>query len=92
MMVVEKTFPWFDLPGEIRNDIMERVLVTGELHPFDTQRYSKASNFVPPNIGLLRTCRRANMEGSSIWYSQNLFILPPGQVENTHKWLNTIQP
>lgn len=40
---------------------------------------------------LLATCKQARDEGSAMFYSQNRFHLPPGPVEISHTWLESLR-
>lgn len=46
----------------------------------------------PPGFQLLATCRQICAEGHPVFYSSNIFFLPPGPLENTHRSLKALQP
>lgn len=63
---------YFSLPGEIRNKIMDLVLVHGEI---DTDTGS--ANKTRAGVQLLATCKHAYQEGHELFYSSNTFHLSP---------------
>lgn len=78
-------FPYFSLPGEVRNQIMNHVLshVEGEVCiptaiPSQVSKRLKASlrENSSPGIQLLATCKQALMEGAAIFYPTNKFRSP----------------
>ena len=93
---------YFALPGEIRNKIMHLVLCPGHIYlrskPTASNHYISYSNDPdnatqsPPGIQLLATCRQAYNEGHALYYSANVFHLPPGPLSATEAILNNIQP
>ena len=75
---------YFSLPGEVRNKIMDLVLVHGDVHPYrpiskvDTHEPDSAANVISqPGIQLIATCKQAYKEGHVLFYSSNTFHLPP---------------
>lgn len=46
----------------------------------------------PPGFQLLATCKQACAEGHAVFYSSNVFYLPPGPLEETHRCWQTLQP
>ncbi|KAG7002401.1 hypothetical protein G7Y79_00027g060930 [Physcia stellaris] len=93
---------YFALPGEIRNKIMKLVLCPGHIYlrskPTASNHHISYSNDPagatrsPPGIQLLATCRQAYNEGRVLYYSGNVFHLPPGPVSATEAMLNKMQP
>lgn len=93
---------FFALPGEIRNRIMQLVLCPGHIYlrskPAASNHHISYSNDPasatrsPPGIQLLATCRQAYNEGRALYYSGNVFHLPPGPLSATEAILNKVQP
>ena len=110
---------YFSLPQEIRDQIMDYVLVPGEIlltgpKPINrhhrpsalravhrmvetvSRRHHRDSTSVrvrqPPGFQLLATCKQACAEGLTVFYSRNIFYLPAGPVENTHRTLAALAP
>ena len=83
---------YFSLPGEVRNKIMDLVLVHGDVYPCrsvpKTSSDTKANVVSPPGIQLLATCKQAYNEGYELFYSSNTFHLPPTM---TFEWSNELQ-
>ena len=86
---------YFSLPGEIRNKIMDLVLVHGIVHPY--RPVSESSTRIPDpkakiapqsGIQLLATCRKAYEEGHALFYGSNTFHLPPIM---TFDWADSLQ-
>lgn len=87
---------YFSLPGEIRNKIMDYVLVPGDIYPCrpaqttstgSSDTMAKAESH--PGIQLIATCRQAYHEGHNLFYSSNTFHLPPTM---TFEWPDRLQP
>ncbi|KAG7002439.1 hypothetical protein G7Y79_00027g061310 [Physcia stellaris] len=71
---------YMDLPGEIRNRIMDFALVPGHIY-FSTKSQPidcKNSPIFVPACQLLATCRQAYNEGYVSFYNRNVFHLAPG--------------
>lgn len=76
---------YFSLPGEIRNKIMNYVLVPGDVYPYrpvpettSTDKPETTLNVASrPGVNLLATCKQAYQEGHAMFYSFNTFHLPP---------------
>lgn len=93
---------YFALPGEIRNKIMQLVLCPGDIylrskptvHNHQISYTNDPANTAqsPPGIQLLATCRQAYNEGHALYYSGNVFHLPPGPLSATETILNNMQP
>ncbi|KAF6227773.1 hypothetical protein HO173_011991 [Letharia columbiana] len=79
---------YFSLPGEVRNKIMDHVLVHGDIYPRKPILGTTASIESPPGIQLIATCRQAYLEGHALFYSSNTFHLPPSM---TFEWSNRLQ-
>ena len=86
---------YFSFPGEIRNKIMDYVLVPGEIYPFRpalTTSTGSSDTVVKveshPGIQLIATCRQAYHEGHRLFYSSNTFHLPPTM---TFEWPDRLQ-
>ena len=87
---------YFSLPGEIRNKIVKYVLVPGDIHPhrpeLATSTQSPDSTAIVesrPGIQLMATCKQAYQEGHMLYYSSNIFHLPP---VDTFGWVDRLQP
>ena len=87
---------YFSLPGEIRNKIMNLVLVPGDVYPHTpfpngTKRVpvSAANVQCRSGIQLIATCRQAYDEGHALFYSSNTFHLPATM---TFEWSDRLQP
>ena len=87
---------FFSLPGEIRNKIMNLVLVPGDVYPHTP--VPKISTRVPisaanvesrSGVQLIATCRQAYDEGHVLFYSSNTFHLPATE---TFEWSDRLQP
>ena len=87
---------YFSLPGEIRNKIMNLVLVPGDVYPHTP--VSNTSSLIPisaanvrsrSGVQLLATCRQAYDEGHALFYSSNTFHLPATE---TFDWPDRLQP
>ena len=87
---------FFSLPGEIRNKIMNLVLVPGDVYPHTP--VPKISTRVPisaanvesrSGVQLIATCRQAYNEGHALFYSSNTFHLPATE---TFEWSDRLQP
>ncbi|CAD6591110.1 MAG: hypothetical protein ASARMPREDX12_004925 [Alectoria sarmentosa] len=74
---------YFSLPGEVRNKILDYILVHGEIHPYRPVSETSAripettANVERPGIQLMATCKQAYLEGHTLFYSSNTFHLPP---------------
>lgn len=86
---------YFSLPGEVRNKIMDLVLVHGDVYPYtsvsETSISSRdtAANVKPqPGIQLIATCKQAYHEGHELFYSSNTFHLSPIM---TLEWSDRLQ-
>ncbi len=86
---------YFSLPGEVRNKIMDLVLVHGDIHPYrpiskvHTHEPDSAANVISqPGIQLIATCKQAYEEGHALFYSSNTFHLPPTM---TFEWSDRLQ-
>lgn len=81
--------PLLRLPGEIRNQIYENLVVFSQ--PVHIYRNDEADQQPPgPNLdvqllSLFLTCRQVHAEASAIFYSQNTFILPPNSSIAPHQ-------
>ena len=87
---------YFSLPGEIRNKIMNLVLVPGDVYPHTpvpngAKRVpvSAANVQCRSGVQLIATCRQAYDEGHALFYSSNTFHLPANM---TFEWSDRIQP
>lgn len=80
---------YFDLPGEVRNQIMDLVLKPGDIH---FSRSSTQDTQAPPGIQLLASNRQAYTEGCGIFYSENTFHIPPGPIICTERAFDPYQP
>lgn len=101
-MIMELVF----VPGQVLLDDFKPIkrdhksfLLQGALHRM-IKPVSKRSNkesksksvLQPPGFQLLATCRQICAEGYPVFYSSNVFFLPPGPLENTHRSLTNLQP
>lgn len=110
---------YFSLPLEIRNMIMELVLVFGDVfldRPKPRRPDHKPSRFQaalhraiktvskhsnnhskltrisqPPGFQLLATCKQICAEGHAVFYSSNVFFLPPGSIDHARNSLKALQ-
>lgn len=96
-----KVFPYYTLPGEIRNKIMEYLFVPGELHlrvpPADARKRIRPTNawrrwHGNPGLSFMRSCRTARQEGLQYYYAQNTFYLPPGDIKATLPFFDVLEP
>lgn len=74
-----RPFRYFDLPGEIRNRIMDFALYPGHV---DVCERAQATSGSLPGFQLLAASKQAYSEGHAIFYSKNSFQLPYG----SHFW------
>lgn len=86
---------YFSLPGEVRNKIMDLVLVHGDVYPHTSvsepsicSRDIAASFKSYPGIQLIATCKQAYHEGHELFYSLNTFHLLPSM---TFEWSDRLQ-
>ena len=86
---------YFSLPGEVRNKIMNYVLVPGDIYPrspvSETPTRNPDAPFKAgsrPGVQLIATCKQAYHEGHSLLYSLNTFHLPP---TTTFLWADRLQ-
>ena len=89
-------FSYFSLPPEIRNKIMNLVLVPGDVYPHTpvpktpTREPVAAANVQSRSgVQLIATCRQAYDEGHALFYSSNIFHLPATM---TFEWSDRLQP
>ena len=92
--------PLFSLPREIRDQITGYALIHGTIQikplrlPDDDPSISvpvQSSGSENLAFGYLATCRQAYGEGRTIFYSQNTFLLPLGQIGFTKCWAATLR-
>lgn len=83
---------YLDLPGEIRNQIMDyalvpgRVLFSAKVQPVD---FKDSPSFVP-GCQLLATCRQAYDEGHVSFYINNIFHLAPGPLSESVRYFGSL--
>ena len=86
---------YVSLPGEVRNKIMDLVLVHGDLYP--SKPVPRTSSLLPPlpptystqpGIQLIATCKQAYQEGHALFYSSNKFHFP---CLDTFEWSDKLQ-
>ena len=86
---------YFFFPPEIRNQIMDLVLVPGDIYlrPRPIIGCSR-SNFHRKRYGfqLLATCRQAYKEGHELYYTSNTFNLPSGRDHWSEQLFILVQP
>ena len=73
---------YLDLPGEIRNKIIDFALVPGHIYFFTKSQpisYKNAPVFLP-GCQLLATCKQAYNEGYVSFYNRNVFHFAPGPI------------
>ena len=80
---------YYSLPGEVRNKIMDEVLVQGDVHICTPDSESLTNTDSQPGFQLTATCKQAYYEGHEIFYSSNTFHLPPTM---TFDWSDKLQP
>ncbi len=93
--------PFYQLPAEIRNRILELVLAAGEVH-LPVPKSASADNIeglarlLPSETcndsdpRLLITCRKASIEGSALFYSCNRFYVAPGPWTNATAYFDDL--
>ena len=81
------------LPGEIRNQIMDLVLVPGDvffsnikMQPLERERCPVSQ----PRCQVLATCRQLYQEGHVPFYSQNVFHLAPGPLSASWDYIKRL--
>lgn len=86
---------YFSLPGEVRNKIMDLVLVHGDVYPHTSvsetsicSRDTAANVKSQAGIQLIATCKQAYHEGHELLYSSNTFHLSPTM---TFEWSDRLQ-
>ena len=88
-------------PPELRNKILSLALTGGHVYlrsSSDSGKLSHKPKTVDselkstPAINLLATCRQAYDEGHVMYYSDNVFHLPPGRCEDMKEVLAKIKP
>ena len=81
------------LPGEIRNQIMDLVLVPGHVY-FPTNKMQlvdrNRSPVSRPRFQVLATCRQLYQEGHVLFYSQNVFHLAPGPISASWDYIRRL--
>ena len=86
---------YFSLPGEVRNKIMDYVLVPGDIYPYrpvletspcgsDTTASVQSAS----GVQLIATYKQAYQEGHRLFYSSNTFHLSPTM---TLEWCHRLQ-
>lgn len=142
-MPVDNTISYFDLPGEVRNQIIAEIFVPGHVYVrseapngwswkhhcvsdtvldilaliytfvavlvmklrllhlpadhfemFSPECIPKGKTRAPakhPAYQLLATCRQSHLEGHHIFYSENIFHIPPGPLEEAIGWEQNLQ-
>lgn len=110
---------YFSLPPEIRNMIMELVLVPGQVALVAPKSFKRHRSSLlqrtfqrvmktgsqrrekdlkptciswPPGFQLLATCKQACAEGQAVFYTSNVFVLPPGPVVIENLILKNLHP
>ena len=67
------------LPGEIRNMIYEFLLIPGQVFPHDDLNANPPGpRLEKPYLSILRTNKKINEEGNSVYYSSNEFHIARG--------------
>lgn len=69
---------------------IHRVAETVSKHTFKGSKSKRLPH--PSGFQILATCRQACAEGLAIFYSSNIFYLPPGPIHTVRQALNTLQP
>lgn len=94
----QRQSPLFSLPGEIRNKIMEHLLVPGKIYlknPFAKRNAAASlSDGCSGDCGqaYLASCRLAHQEGHEYYYGRNMFYLPPGEITYTLQFFYVLDP
>lgn len=83
--------PLFGLPREVRDQISAYVLIPGTVYIRPLRLGACHASFhvdEEPQIGFgyLTTCQQACEEGQTMFYTHNIFFLPPGSLRYTHCW------
>ncbi|KAL8792672.1 MAG: hypothetical protein Q9195_004732 [Heterodermia aff. obscurata] len=95
------SLPYLPLPPELRNKILSLALTGGHVYlrsSSSPQELSHKPTSVNSNfestlaVNLLATCRQAYNEGRMMFYSENVFHLPPGRWEEMSNVLTNIKP
>lgn len=78
---------YFSLPAEVRNQIMDYVLVPGDIYPCrpDLETSTRSPDTTVnvashSGVQLIATCKQAHQEGHGLFYSSNTFHLPPIEI------------
>ena len=82
---------YLSLPAEVRNMVMEYVLMPGDVYP------QPSANSAPdikqlPGFQLLAACKTTQAEGQRLFYEYNTFHIPRGRVRETLAWYNKLLP
>ena len=95
MAEIPSKSPYLRLPAELRNKIMDLILVRGDYHPHTplSETYARSPHIttvaeIQPGIQLFATCKQAYGEGHAMFYSSNKFHLPS---ITTFDWPNKLQ-
>lgn len=85
---------YFNLSPEIRNKITRLVIAPGKVYlrdPHDHGPKTIARSKEPrTSFGYLATCTQFYDEGIRLFYEENVFYLPPGDVQDTRTYLQEI--
>ena len=85
---------FLDLPGEVRNQIMDLALVPGHVYFSTRIQPLDPINRLPAWVSgyqLLATCRQIYLEGHVRFYSKNLFHLAPGPLVESMKFFGRLR-
>lgn len=82
----QRYFSFFTLTAEIRNIIMQYILVPGSVHLRQPEnQYRRTSGFQ-----FLATCRQAYDEGHAMFYSLNTYLMILDSLEHTLQYFEML--
>ncbi|KAI9878735.1 MAG: hypothetical protein M1830_010641 [Pleopsidium flavum] len=91
-------FPYFALPRELRDLVMDYILVPEKVHPkgarfyFGSTKTKGGRRSKTPGVQFLATCRQAYIEGHKLFYQQNTFFIAPGFIEDSGRYFDELTP
>ena len=80
---------YLSLPGEIRNQIMDLVLVPGHIY-LDWHFRPRKLDGLRSGVQIMATCRQVYEEARGVYYSKNVLHLSPESIEATEKSLEMV--
>lgn len=104
----DKPFAYLSLPGEIRNMIIQLILVPGAVRPpayrsptrreppldelIELAREATKSTDFLPGINFLAVNHQIHNEASTLFYSSNIFFLPTGPCDEATTYFSFLAP